>query len=156
MRIFRFLLLPLCVLVFVAGAKKPKATVRFHVEVDPVSGSAFSTTSQLPDNREVTLGKVPEISEQDIVAIHPFEDALGTWGCAFKLNPGAKNRLEALSVERKGSMMVAFVQGRMVTAMIIDRRVSDGVIIIPSGIDTEEMELLLKAFQPKKKGKRGK
>jgi len=146
MRALRFLL-PLCVLLFVAGASKPKVSVRFHVEVNPNSGEAFTMSSHLPGSgRAITLGKTAEISEQDIVAMYPFPDEYGTSGCTFKLNAHGRIKLDSLSMEARGGTLIGFVNGRAVTAMIIDRRVSDGIISINSSLQPEEIALMAKVF----------
>jgi hypothetical protein len=55
-----------------------------------------------------------------------------------------------ISAEQRGHSIVAFVgtkKGtRQVIDMIIDRRITDGLITIPSGLTEEEMLLLRKNF----------
>lgn len=146
MRLMRFLL-PLLALGLIAAASKPKVTVRFHIEVDASSGDAFMMSAQTPDSpHPLTLSKTAEISESDILAIFPFPADDGTIGCAFRLDAHGQLVLDTLSSESRGAMLVGFVNGRAVTAMLIDRRISDGIITITRGLRPEEILLLRKAF----------
>lgn len=158
MRLMRFFL-PILALALMAASSKPKATVRFHVEVNPNSGAAFVMSTQMPNsNRPVTLSKVAEISEADIVGIFPFPADDGTIGCAFRLDSHGRLALDTLSSDARGATLVGFVNSRAVTAMMIDRRVSDGLITIARGLQPEDIMLLRKSFPVlgEPKGKKGK
>ena len=145
MRYFRFLL-PLLALGFIAAAKKPQLTIRFHSEANPVSGSEFTMQSKLPNSsRSICLSKIADISENDIVAVYPFPNN-GSMGCAFKLDLHGRIALETLSQEHHGGMLFGFVNARVVTAMMIDRRISDGIIVIPQGLTPAEIVLMKKSF----------
>jgi len=156
MRFSRFLL-PLLALALVAAASKPKLTIRFHLEASPTSGPAFTTTAKLPDDRGICISKVADIGEGDVAAIYPFPTADGTLGCALRLTMHGQIALDVLSGESHGSTLVGFVNGRPVTAMVIDRRVSDGIITIPRGLTPAEVELMKKNFPTlgEKKNKKG-
>jgi hypothetical protein len=146
MRFLRFLI-PLLALCLIAGAKKPTVSVRFHVQVNEVTGAPFMMTAQLPGtNEKVTLSKTAEISEDDIVAIYPFAADDGSIGCAFKLNSHGKLVINTLSTEARGATLVGFINGRAVTAMLIDRPITDDLIVIKRGIVPLEAQLLAKAF----------
>ncbi|XHR29244.1 MAG: hypothetical protein ACFUZC_01500 [Chthoniobacteraceae bacterium] len=154
-------LIPLLALCLIAGAKKPKVAVRFHIEVNEVSGAPFIMTSAVPgSDRKVTLSKTAEINEDDIVAIYPFPVDDGTFGCAFRLDTHGRIALDSLSNDARGAMLVGFVNARAVTAMLVDKRVSDGVITMNRGLTQEEAILLTQAFPVlgqggKKKPKKG-
>jgi len=157
MRYSRFFL-PLLALALIAAASKPKLTIRFYTEANASSGSGFTMSAQMPDSaRKLTLSKIAQISEGDIVAIYPFPVADGTIGCSFKLDLHGKVALDSLSSESHGGLLVGFVNGRAVTAMVIDRRVSDGIITIPSGLTPAEVEMMRKNFPTlgEKKSKKG-
>jgi len=146
MRFSRFLL-PLLALGLMGAASKPKVTIRFHTEANPSSGPEFSISATAPDSsQKVTLSKVAQISESDVLAIFPFPAANGSMGCAFKLDAHGRVALETLSTEFRGGLLFGFVNGRVVTAMLIDRRVGDGVITIPSGLTPQDIEMMKKVF----------
>ena len=146
---FPRLLLPLIALGFLAAASKPALTIRFHTEASDKTGggSQFTMSSSLPDSSQsICLSKVAEISEKEVVAIFPFPADNGTWGCALKLDNHGRIALDTLSQEYHGTVLVGFVNGRAVTAMLIDRRVADGIITIPSGLTPGEIAQMQKVF----------
>ena len=146
MRFSRFLL-PLLALCFLAAASKPKITIRFHTEANSNSGASFSIAANMPgDSKQISISKIADISENDIVAIYPFPAPDGSIGCAFKLDNHGRLSLNALSQECKGQLLLGFVNGRPVIAMLIDRKVLDGIITIPRGLLPSEIELMKKSF----------
>jgi hypothetical protein len=145
---YRALLIPLLALSLVGFAKKePKATVRFHTQANSADTAAFSVKVNLQDPpREVFIQKIPFISENDVAAIYPFAAPDGTLGCAFKLDQHGTLELDTQSIMRKGSVIVAFVNGRQICDLLIDKRVSDGVLFIPRGLNAQEIASLQKRF----------
>ncbi|MCX6966515.1 MAG: hypothetical protein NTZ46_01825 [Verrucomicrobia bacterium] len=143
---FSRLFLPLLALSFLAAASKPKLTIRFHTETNPNSGASFAVKATMPDSSTLTISKIPEITEKDIVAIFPFPSADGSMGCAFRLDNHGRLALTSLSEEYRGSLLIGFVNARPVTAMLIDSRISDGVITIPRGMTPSEIALMKKTF----------
>ena len=146
---FRFLpLILLAVFSIAAGKKVPNVTVRFHTETNEHDTSSFAApvTLKYPP-RQVFIDKLPAISEREIAAIYPFQAADGTFGCAFKLDDHGTIELDTLSVEKRGTSLVAVVNGRQVTDMQIDRRVSDGVLTIASGLTPLEIALLQRKYR---------
>jgi hypothetical protein len=59
-----------------------------------------------------------------------------------------------LSVERRGGFLFVFINGRMITELQIDKRVSNGRIYVPSGLTAADIELMKKQWrlpgQPKR------
>ena len=146
MRFSRFLL-PLIALSFLAAASKPKLTIRFHIESSSSSSSSFAVGTTLPgSSKPITISKIADISENDVAAIFPFPADDGTMGCALKLDEHGRIILASISQEYRGTLLLGFVNGRAVTAMLIDRRVNDGVITIARGLTPAEIELMKKAF----------
>ncbi len=138
-------LLALLPLLFVAAAKKPpQGMVRFHLQGNPVEGSPFVQEVRLADGRGVFIKSIPEISERDIEAVYPFPAPDGSMGCAFKLDPHGRIALETFSLNDRGKVVVCMLNGRVVTAMLIDRPIKDGVIMMPSGLSQQEIEMIQK------------
>lgn len=147
----RSLLLPFLALLGVCclgAAKKDKnITVRFHLEAQKQDGESFVTP--LPGggvSGPAYIKKIPELSEFDIKSIYPFPAADGTMGCAFRFDTHGRIALDTLSVENKGRVLIAIVGARPVSAMFIDRRVSDGVIMLSRGLTPEEIAKLEKRY----------
>jgi len=146
-------IIPLCVALtcFVAAAHKPPITVRFFTETTSRDTETFASPVQLTNPpRSAFIERTAAISESDINGIYPFLTTDGTWGCLFELTDTGKRNLEMVSAEQRGHAIVAFVgtkKGlRQVIDMVIDKRISDGRIVIQRGIQTEEIALLRKAF----------
>ncbi|MEI6562072.1 MAG: hypothetical protein WCO68_08325 [Verrucomicrobiota bacterium] len=157
MRSTRFLL-PLLALAFLAAAHKPKLTIRFHIEANANSGSSFAIAVPMPgSSRTLSISKVADISESDVAAIFPFPAEDGSMGCALKLDNHGQITLASISQEYRGTLLLGFVNGRAVTAMLIDRKVLDGVITIPRGLTPAEIALMKQSFPTlgeKKSGKK--
>ena len=142
------ILLPLLAVFLVAFAKKdPKATVRFHTEANKQDTAQFAVAVSLQNPpRQVYMQKIPFISENDVLAVYPFPAQDGTMGCAFKLDGHGTLELDTQSIMRRGSVVLAYINGRLVADMLMDKRVSDGVLMIPSGLTPAEIASLQKRF----------
>ena len=142
-------LLPLVALLFVAAAKKqPGFSVRFHTETNPQDTDQFSLAVQMENPpRTVHISKIPAINERDVAAIYPFKADDNTMGCAFKLDEHGTLALDTLSVEKHGNYLFCYINGRMVSSLLIDKRVSDGIITISRGLAAQEIAMLQKHFR---------
>lgn len=142
-------LLPILALALMGFAKKtPQAIVRFHTEANARDTQTFATPVILHNPpRQTYIQKVAVISERNILGYYPFEATDGTMGVVFKLDELGRIQLEALSLDHRGSSLVAFVNGRQVIDLIIDKRVSDGIITIPNGLSQDDMKRFKKDFK---------
>jgi hypothetical protein len=142
-----------------AGTSKPPLSLRFHTETNPNGGDEFTLKVPLPDsNQTLCLSKVAVISEQDVMAIFPFPANDGTQGCALKLDEHGRIALDTLSQESRGTMLLGFLNTRLVSAVQIDRHVTSGVLYIARGLTPQEIGILSKHFPAlgaKKKSKKG-
>jgi hypothetical protein len=131
------------------GEAKTHSTFRVHVEASANNGPAFS--SKLPlFGREVTIEKIATFSENDVTGLQTFRAADGTSAALFQLNEHGRLALDSLSVERRGGSLFVFINGRPITELQIDRRVSDGKIYIASGLTANDIALLRKDWPPRK------
>ncbi len=133
----------------VAGAKKkPAVTVRFYAEVNEDNGDVFGTTVPLLDGSgSIRVSKVATISEQDITSFSPFQNTDGSIGVYLNLDDHGKFLLETLSMEQRGKVVIALVNGRHVTDLLIDKRISDGIAVIPSGLTPEDLDAMRKTLK---------
>ncbi len=148
----RFLLIPLLVvlgLASIAGAKKtPLVTIRFYAEVGESNGDTFGTTVPLLDgSSSIRVSKIATISEQDIAAFTPFQNADGSIGAYFYLDDHGQLLLETLSMEQRGKILIALVNGRHVADLLIDKRITDGVAVIPSGLTPQDLDSMRKKLK---------
>jgi hypothetical protein len=90
---------------------------------------------------------MPWISERDVIAFSPYPTANGTYGALFQLDEHGRVVLDTLSVERRGSLLFVFINGRPITELAIDKRVSDGKIYIASGLTAADINLMKKDWR---------
>jgi hypothetical protein len=128
---------------------KIHSTLRVHVQANPSDGPTFSTKLPL-FGREVTIEKVPTLSENDVSGLRAYRAADGTYGALFQLNEHGRLALDSLSIERRGGSLFVFINGRPLTELQIDRRVSDGKIYIASGLTANDIQLLKKDWPTRK------
>ena len=119
--------------------------LRVHVEANPNDGASFSTSVHaLFSGKEVSIEKIPRISESDVIAFYPYDAGNNNYGALFQLDEHGKVVLETLSIERRGGLLFIFVNGRPVTELQIDKRVSDGRIYIASGLTKRDIDSMKK------------
>jgi hypothetical protein len=154
---FLRIVLPLAAVLLVAGAKKQTFAVRFYAETGPNDSTVFSDPIQVQHPpHQIFVSKIPTVNEHDITAIYPFQAADGTRGCAFKLDSHGRLSLELTSTDKIGKTMVVIVGTRQVIDLLIDRKIDDGMLVIPSGLTEIEIEMLKKQYPVigQKKGKK--
>jgi hypothetical protein len=95
----------------------------------------------------VTIEKMAWISEQDVVGFSPYPAPNGTYGALIQLDDHGRVVLDTLSVERRGSFLFVFINGRLITELQVDKRVSDGKIYIPSGLTAADIALMKKDWR---------
>ncbi|MGB0775462.1 MAG: hypothetical protein ACPGUY_06420, partial [Akkermansiaceae bacterium] len=124
------------------GSKKtPPASITFHVQ-----GSGAETAKFVRKVKTVAgthfFRKVPEVSTKDIIAFSPFPaDDKKTYGLVFKLNKTAARRLHASTTMHRGKLLLALINGQAVGVVRIDKPVTDGMLVVWSGVTTEELKL---------------
>ena len=118
-----------------------------HAQGNENDGSVFATPVTTPiSGKNVFIEKIPTISEHDVSAFRPYTAADGTSGVLLQLDDHGRLALDTLSVERRGSTLLVFINGRIVTELFIDRRVSDGQIFIPSGLTAADIASMQKTW----------
>jgi hypothetical protein len=147
----------LCFFVFggVAEARKPHCTLRAHLEGNANDSDVFSSQLTSPTTgRNVVIQKTPAISEHDVVGFTTYPNRDGSYGALFALNDHGKLALDTLSIEKRGTFLYVFVNGKPVAELQIDRRVSDGKLYVASGLSAADVELMKKQWPAK--GRRAK
>ena len=97
--------------------------------------------------KDVAIQKLAWISEHDVMGFSPYPAQNGTFGALFQLDDHGRVVLDTLSVERRGGFLFVFINGRMITELQIDKRVSDGKIYVPSGLTASDVELMKKQWR---------
>jgi hypothetical protein len=130
-------------------AAKSHSTFRVHAEANESHGPVFSTTQQL-FGKTVTLEKMPTISEQDVAGLKTYRASDGSYGALFELNEHGRLALDTVSIDRRGGRLFIFVNGRVITELQVDRRVSDGKIYLAAGLTANDIVLLRKDWPGRK------
>jgi hypothetical protein len=124
-----------------AGSKKPALpAIRLHGEGNPTDGDSFSSEIQLTNPpKKIFMRKVPVVNEQDFKAFFPFPGNDGLSGAYFLLDAHGTNKLHQFSTEDRGRIAVVLVNGRVAAALLVDKPVNDGILMVPGGIAPEEI-----------------
>jgi len=145
----------LCVFVFClafalidAAAKQRHCTFRVHAQANPRDTDVFAISARATaSGRDIAIQKLPWITEHDVMAFSPYPAQDGTFGALFQLDEHARVILDTLSVDRRGGFLFIFINGRMITELQIDKRVSDGKIYIPSGLTATDVGVMKKQWR---------
>jgi hypothetical protein len=122
-----------------SGKKTSKTSITFHIETESSDNPKMIFPYPV-GGKQRFFRRLPEISKRDIVSFNPFpSQADEAYGVIFKLKPAAANRLAAITNANQGRWLVAQVNGRMVDAVLIDRQISDGVIVIWQAINLTDI-----------------
>ena len=123
-----------------AEQKPPAVSIRLHAEGNPREGEPFVVPVTLINPpKQTVIRKVPIVTERDVVAFYPFAAADGTFGCYFKLDASGTNKLLQHSIEYRDTLVVAMVNGRVASAMIVGQKITDGIMTFPSGLLPREI-----------------
>jgi hypothetical protein len=144
--ILTILVLTFCPSSMAGGKPKAKFSAAIHMETDGNDNPKMVFT--LPVNgRNRVFSRMPEISTKDIVSFNPFptDDGSG-YGMILKLTPNAARRLAAVTNANIDRWMLAQVNGRPVDAVLIDKQIDDGIIVVWKGITLEDIALFEKSI----------
>lgn len=137
--LFALLIMP--TVVFASGKKAPPASISFHMEGNAAEAPKFARKVKTLAG-EKYFRKVPEISTKDIIAFSPFPaDDNRTYGVVFRLSAQAARRLNSVTTMNQGKLLLALVNGQALGVVRIDKPVSDGMLVIWSGIAQQEIKL---------------
>jgi hypothetical protein len=126
-----------------AQARPKHCIVRVHAQANAQDGSTFATPVTTPlTGKNIFIEKIPTISERDVAAFRAYPAKDGSFGVLFQLNDHGRLALETLSLEHRGSTLVVLVNGRALTELMVDRRVSDGKLYIAAGLTAADIEVM--------------
>src|SRR5438046_2922115 len=107
-------LLVLLLLPLVMGfSHKPKFTITFHAQAEESDPRKMMFPMQL-EGRQILFKLIPEVSQQNVVAFHPFTTETGEKGVALQLDFRGRGSIEEATRTRRGEYLVAMVNGKPV------------------------------------------
>src|SRR5438309_8862292 len=117
-----FASLILALLAISATGKDRHCIFRVHVEANPNDTAVFSSSVRaLFSGKQVAIERIPRLSERDVVAFYPYPASDGTYGALFQMDEHGRIALDALSVERRGTLLFVLINGRSISELQIDR-----------------------------------
>ena len=133
----------------IAGiAKQRHCSFRVHAQANPRDTEVFSSSvTGHVSGKEIAIEKIPWISERDVIAFAAYPAQDGTYGALIQLDEHGRTVLDTLSIEHRGKFLFVFINGRFITNLQIDKRVSDGKIYIPSGLTVVDIDLMKKDWR---------
>jgi uncharacterized protein involved in high-affinity Fe2+ transport len=125
-----------------AGGKAGEsAKLTFHLETDP-NDNPKMIFPELVNGKVRVFRRMSEVSEKDVESFSPFPASDGaTYGLTLKLKPAGARRLAAVTATNPERWLVARVNGRSVDGVLIDRQISDGVLIVWKGVTAQDIKL---------------
>ncbi len=127
---------------FGGGKNENKASVTFHLETEATDNPKMIFPQMIGEQTRY-FRRMPEIGMKDFVSFIPFpSDTSEDFGIVFKLKTNAMNRFAAVTAANQGRWLIAQVNGRAVDAVIIDKQVNDGFIVIWKGVTPADVKLL--------------
>jgi len=130
-----------------ASAKSKRCTFRVHAQGNENDSSVFASPVTTPiAGKNIFIEKIPVISENDVSAFRPYTANNGSFGALLQLDDHGRLALDTVSIEHRGGTLLVFVNGRAITELFIDRRVSDGRIFIASGLTAGDVASMQKTW----------
>lgn len=131
-----------------AGKKYKLYLVTFHIEGEETDNPKMITPVKLgTDHRQYYFSKLPSFTDQDIAWFYPFTAADGvSFGAAFRLKEHAATELKALTLTNQGKLLGLRCSDAPLQAVLIDRPIDDGVVVIWSGLQQKHLQEFRRRF----------
>ncbi|MES2995346.1 MAG: hypothetical protein V4733_00885 [Verrucomicrobiota bacterium] len=124
-----------------SGKKEVKFSITFHSQTDGMDNPKM-IFPQTVNGRNLFFRRVPEIGSKDIQSFAPFPADDGQYGLVLQLKPTAANRIFAVTTANQGQWLLALVNGRVADAVIVDKPINDGRLVIWKRVTLEDIALL--------------
>ncbi|MEM7601612.1 MAG: hypothetical protein AAF357_09380, partial [Verrucomicrobiota bacterium] len=148
-RLLIFLLIAAAAVSSDAGGKKTKGlVVTFHVEAEQTDSPKFVTPVKLgTEHRQYFFSKIPAFTDRDVAWFYPFTAADGvSYGAAFRLLDHAATELKGITLTNQGKLLGLRCADAPLQAVLIDRPIDDGIIVVWSGLQQRHLEMFRNKF----------
>lgn len=131
-----------------AGTQSKLSMISFHVEGDQTDNPKMITPVKLgAEHRQYFFSNIPSFTDKDIAWFYPFTAADGvSFGAAFRLKEHAAVELKAISLTNQGKLLGLRCADVPMQAVLIDRPIEDGIIVIWSGLQQRHLQDFRKRF----------
>lgn len=127
--------------------KRPNYSLTFHVPAGEMDPPKTMFPMEL-NGRRMFFKVVPEFSQQNIIAFHPFPSESGSGsGAVFQLDFRGKSELEIISRTRRDEYLLTMLNGQPVDYVVLDQPVLDGVVTVWQGLTDEVIKEMGKRIQ---------
>ena len=124
-------------------AKKRHCQFRVHAEANEKDTEVFASAIRAKvSGKEVAIERMASITEDDVIGFSAYQAGDNNYGALIYLDNHGRLILDTISVEHRGGYLFIFLNGRAITELQIDKRVSDGKIYIPSGLTAQDLKLM--------------
>lgn len=127
-----------------AGSKAKSFIVTFHLQGEEADSERFVTPVKLgSEHRQYFFRKMPSFTDRDMVWFYPFISQDGqSYGAAFRLNEVKTQELTAVTAANQGKLFGTRVVDAPLRAVMIDRPIQDGVVVVWDGLSQDHVKLI--------------
>ncbi|MDF1862406.1 MAG: hypothetical protein P1U87_19470 [Verrucomicrobiales bacterium] len=131
-----------------AGKKYKLYLVTFHLEAEKTDNPKMITPVKLGrEHRQYFFNKIPTFTDHDIQWFFPFTSDDGvSYGAAFKLKDHALTELKAITLTNQGKLLGLRCSDAPLEAVLIDRPITDGVVVVWNGLQQRHLQEFRKRF----------
>ena len=122
--------------------------VTFHIEGESTDNPKMITPVKLgQEHRQYFFSKIPTFTDNDIAWFYPFSAADGvSFGVAFRMKEHATIELKAITLTNQGKLLGLRCSDAPLQAVLIDKPIDDGVVVIWSGLQQRHLQEFRKRF----------
>tara|TARA_R110000850_G_scaffold16044_9_gene50060 strand:+ start:1414 stop:1848 length:435 start_codon:yes stop_codon:yes gene_type:complete len=122
--------------------------VTMHVESEPDSNPKMVTPVKLgSEHRQYFFSKLPTFTDADIAWFYPFTAQDGvSYGAAFRFKDHATVELKAITLTNQGKLLGVRCSDAPIGAVLIDRPIDDGVVVVWQGLQQRHLNEFQKRF----------
>ena len=136
-------------LVLTGGGRKSKTYLfTVHLEGSEDEAPKFASPAKLgSESRQYFFKKIPDFTDDHVAWFYPFVSEDGkSFGAAFKLKDHKSQALKALTLQHTGKLLGIRVPGAPYAAVLIDKPIDDGIIVLWEGLAKEHLKQFEKKF----------
>ncbi len=120
------------------GKKEPEVTLRIHEQVSSSLPEEHYKVVKLPRaNLKLSIDPNPVLSEGDVQSAELYQ-TVGGESIMLRFTIQGTIALEELTTRVRGSYLVIFLDKRPVAAWLVDRRITDGHLLVEGDFTDEE------------------
>ncbi|MDP4938031.1 MAG: hypothetical protein NWR21_01840 [Verrucomicrobiales bacterium] len=122
--------------------------VTFHIEGESTDNPKMITPVKLgQEHRQYFFSKIPTFTDNDVAWFYPFSAADGvSFGVAFRMKEHATIELKAITLTNQGKLLGLRCSDAPLQAVLIDKPIDDGVVVIWSGLQQRHLQEFRKRF----------